>query len=214
MDACKQRFVEIMTQYFFADESGEVGFRKPRGSPYYILVMVQTSRWESIDVLSNLRRGLHLRPSFEFHYAKLSPRQKQAFYQAIRYVPFRVRAAVALKDTIPKFFHELSGLEMTIELFTQLVLRASPLDIGNDILVIDAATDAFRSKLRIRLSEECRKINRVRPFKKIATAKSHQEDGLQLADMVAGAIREMSWGHFSDYYHTFSEKVVDLWMVK
>ena len=69
--------------------------------------------------------------------------QRYAFYQAVSSVPFRVRAAVAIKDEMPEFFRELNGFEVTIELFTWLVLRVSPLEIGKDILVIDAATDAL-----------------------------------------------------------------------
>ena len=79
---------------------------------------MQTPRWEPTDVLSNLRKELHLRPSFEFHYAKLTRNQRYAFYQAVSSVPFRVRAAVAIKDEMPEFFRELNGFEVTIELFT------------------------------------------------------------------------------------------------
>jgi len=99
-------------------------------------------------------------------------------------------------------------------LLTCLSLPASQLDISKDILVIDGATDALRSALRIRLSEECRKISRVRPSKKIVTASSHKEDGLQLADMVACAIREKVWENRPAYYATFAAKVADLWHVK
>ena len=44
--------------------------------------------------------------------------QRYAFYQAVSSVPFRVRAAVAIKDEMPEFFRELNGFEVTIELFT------------------------------------------------------------------------------------------------
>ena len=74
-------------------------------------------------------------------------------------------------------------------------------------------TDALRSNLRIRLSQDCRKIRRVHPYKKIATAGSRVEDGLQLADMVAGAIRDKALGNNATYYRTFARKVVDLWEV-
>ena len=203
-----------MTQYFFVDESGEPGFHKFRGSPYFILAMVQMPTWEPIDELTRLRGDLHLLPSFEFHYIKMSPVQKRAFYQAVLPIYFRVRAAVILKDEALRMYRELNGFDLTVELLTHLTLRASPLDICNDVLVIDGATDAFRSALRIRLSQECRKLKRERPFKKIATANSRTEDGLQLADMVAGAIREKAWENSRTYFRTFARKIVDLWEVK
>jgi hypothetical protein len=203
-----------MTQYHYVDESGEPGLQSKGGSPYFIIAMAQMPNWDPIPEFAALREELHLAPSFEFHYVKMSPKQKQVFYRAINPVAFRVRAAVLLKDKLPVHYRNLNGFDLTIELLTRLTLRASPLDIGNDILVIDGATDALRSALRIRLSQECRGIKRVRPYKKIATASSHREDGLQLADMVAGAIRERAWKHDAAYYQMFAKKVVDLWEVK
>lgn len=140
--------------------------------------------------------------------------QKIAFYQAITPIDFRVRAITVLKDSLPAVYREMSGFELAIELLTKLILRASPLDIGNDVLMIDSATDAFRSALRIRLSHECRLTKRVRPFNKIVTAKSHREDGLQLADMIAGALRDNAIKNNLAYQQTFSKKIVDLWEIK
>jgi hypothetical protein len=90
-----------------------------------------------------LRRELQLLSSFEFHYIKMSHVQKEAFYQAVLPVYFRVRAAVILKDEAPRMYQELNGLDLTVELLTHLTLRASPLDICNDILVIDGQQMRF-----------------------------------------------------------------------
>lgn len=52
---------------------------------------------------------------------------------------------------------------------------------------------------------------RVRPFKKIARGDAANEDGLQCADMMAGAIaRYVIRGH-DTFYRLFRSKVVDLW---
>lgn len=203
-----------MTQYFYVDESGEPGLRSHGGSPYFVMAMAQMPSWEPIPELAALREELHLAPTFEFHFVKMTAKQKVAFYQALPPVFFRVRAAVLLKDELPAQYRDFNGFDLTIELLTRLTLRASPLDIGNDILVIDGATDALRSALRIRLSQECKPIKRIRPFKKIATASSRREDGLQLADMIAGAIRERAMKTDASYYHAFAKKVVDLWEIK
>ncbi len=203
-----------MTQYFFVDESGEPGFHAHKGSPYFIVVMVQMAKWEPIDELTNLRETLHLSPTYEFHYAKTSLLQKLAFYQGVLPVNFRARAAVLLKEDAPRIFHKMSGLDLIVELLTCLTLRARPADIHHDILIIDGATDALRSALRIRLSQECRRIKRESPFKKIVTASSHKEDGLQLADMIAGAIRDAVWAENYMHYRTFAHKIMDLWEVK
>lgn len=202
-----------MTQYFFVDESGEPGFQKFRGFPYFIMAMVQAPSWEPLDELAELRRDLYLLPSFEFHYAKMSSIQKDTFYHAVLPVYFRVRAAVMLKEYAPSRYREMNEFDLTVELLSTLTLRALPSDVSNNVLIIDGATDALRSALRIRVSGECRKMKRERLFKKIVTASSRQEDGLQLADMVAGAIRERAWENEPAYFRTFDRKVVDLWGV-
>jgi hypothetical protein len=71
----------------------------------------------------------------------------------------------------------------------------------------------FTRQLRIRLSEECRKAARARPFNKMVSRDSSREDGLQLADMMAGAVRHFVIGDEGEYYKTFTDKVVDLWQV-
>jgi hypothetical protein len=138
-------------QYFFVDESGEPGLQSGRSSSYLVIAMAQLPNWESLPELSALRKNLHLPPSFEFHYTKMSAAQKRAFYQAVDPVAFRTRSAVLLKDELPVLYRQMNGFELTVELLTHLTLRASPLDIGNDVLVMDGATDALRSALRIRL---------------------------------------------------------------
>jgi hypothetical protein len=79
---------------------------------------------------------------------------------------------------------------------------------------MDGAGDTLRKSLRMSLSRECVRLSRPRPFKKIVTAKSVYEDGLQLADMLAGAIREHAWKNNPMFYNRFSDKVVDYWQVK
>ena len=100
-----------------------------------------------------------------------------------------------------------------IELIVGLTFRASPLDIANDVLIIDGGTPGLCRALRVRLSEECHKTSRVRPFSKIVGGRSRSEDGLQLADMIAGAIRQNVVGSDRGYYRTFANKIVDLWEV-
>jgi hypothetical protein len=140
------------------------------------------------------------------------------FFRSVQPVLFRVRAVVIEKLGLHRYerppgkrLTEMSGQDFVIEFIMRLTLRASELDIANDVLVIDRVPPAFRRVLRIRLSQECRKLNRVRPFKKIVSGDSRREDGLQLADMIVGAIRWHVVGAKSDYYETFANKIVDLW---
>ena len=144
----------------------------------------------------------------------MNQKQKELFFQIVKTIPFHVRAAVLLKTKSPLEFKGLHGTQVAIKLITSLTLRASPLDIGNDILILDGAPESVRKELRIHLTKEYKLLNRQRPFKKIVSEDSSRNDGLQLADMIAGAIREHVWKRNSIYYRTFSRQVIDLWQVK
>jgi hypothetical protein len=126
-------------------------------------------------------------------------------------VPFRVRAFILNKLELPDKFRSINGQALTIEMIKGLTFRASPLDISNDILIIDGATPAFCRNLRIAVSEHCTQSGRVRPFKRIIGGDSAREYGLQLADMIAGAIRQQAMGIIQSYYAMFAAKVIDFW---
>lgn len=203
-----------MTQYFFIDDSGDPGLSHAQASStHFALALVQLNKREPLIELSNIRRTLYLSPNFEFKYHKAKPHQKALFFEAIRPIPFRVYAVAVHKAGLGKQFSTMSGQDFIIEFITGLVLRTSAFDIANDVLVVDGATPAFIRSLRIRLSDACRQLNRMRPFQKIVGGDSSSEDALQLADMLAGAIRHYVVGIDRSYYQTFAGKVVDLWEV-
>ncbi len=173
--------------------------------------MVQLIDTQSLPALAEVRQKFHFKSNFEFKYYTIRHEIKEAFFNSAHSIPFRVRAVVADKARLESHWREYSGQELTVELAVGLIMRANPLDIANDVLIIDAATPALCRALRVRLSEECRQHQRARPFGKITGGKSDREDGLQLADMVAGAVRQHSAGEDSRCYQMFVNKVVDLW---
>lgn len=201
-----------MTQYFFVDESGDAGSHS-KGSAYYVVAMAQLSNREPIAQLAALREDLNLSPNFEFHFYKMNSRQKDTFFQAIRPFSFRVRVAALLKPQTPLEYQDLDSVELAIKLLVDLTLRASHLDIANDILVLDDQPESFIQDLRIHFTQAYKQARRDRPFKKIVSSKSRFDDGLQLADMIAGAVRQHVWENDPTYFKTFSDKVVDLWRV-
>jgi hypothetical protein len=107
----------------------------------------------------------------------------------------------------------MTGQDFIIEFASRLIQRTSELDIGGDVLIVDGTTQAFRRQLRVRLSQESRFSGRARPFSKIISGDSRREDGLQLADMIVGAIARYVVADETSYYQTFAHKVVDLWRV-
>jgi len=163
-----------MTQYYFIDESGDPG---RHSTSYFALALVQLVAHEPIAEIATARQMLHLSPAYEFKYHKSTLAQKELFFRCIEPLHFRVRAAVIEKNRLPESPAQ-SGQDFIVEWITHLVLRADELDIANDILVMDDAVPSLRRTLRLKLSEECKKRNRQRPFAKIISADSKRDDGL------------------------------------
>jgi len=203
-----------VTQYHFLDDSGDPGLEgKASSSSYFALAMVQLTERTPLPDLALTRQQLHLPSNFEFKYHKTTFEQKTLFFRTVRSLPFRVRAVVVHKSGLPDRYLTLSGQELTVEFIVNLTLRSSPLDISDDVLVIDAAKRAFLWRLRVKLSQECRRLERVRSFRTIVGGDSSRDDGLQLADMIVGATRQHVMGIENSHYRTFAEKVTDLWEV-
>jgi len=83
----------------------------------------------------------------------MKPKQKDEFFQAIHQVSFRARVATLIKSNIPLEYHALGSADLAMQLLINLTLRASPLDISNDILVLDDAPDSFLQSLRIHFTQ-------------------------------------------------------------
>jgi len=199
-------------QYFFVDESGDAGLEgQASSSSHFVMAMVQLPERARLKPLVELRNALHVSPNFEFKFHQSKPLQRGRFFRDILKSSFRVRAAVVDKSRIGLSFQNLSPRDLTIELIIGLTMRADELDISNEILIIDGATPVFCRDLRVALTERHKREERVRPFKNIIGANSKNEDGLQLADMIAGAIRLHAIGLSSEHFQVISPRVVDLW---
>ncbi len=201
-----------MTQYFYVDESGDAGLEgQASSSSHFVMAMVQLPERAPLQPLFNLRKMFNVSPGFEFKYHKTTPMQKERFFKEILTIPFRARVVVLDKAQIGLLFKRLSSQDLTIELIVGLTLRASELDISNDILIIDGATPAFCRDLRVQFTERYKRERRIRPFKNIIGADSKNEDGLQVADMIAGALRSGAMGISSELLQLVFPRIVDLW---
>jgi len=203
-----------MTQYFYVDESGDAGLEgQASSSSHFVITMVQLPDRVPLYPLTNLRNMLNLSHTFEFKYHKTTAAQKDRFFREVLAIPFRVRAVVLEKMRIGSDLRALSPQQLTMELIIRLTLRASELEIANEILIVDGASPEFCRFLRVQFTEVCRHYDRIRPFKKIIGANSRREDGLQVADMFAGAIRLHALGISSEHFQHIARQVVDLWIV-
>jgi hypothetical protein len=201
-----------MTQYFFVDESGDPGLDGGAGSSsHFVLAMVQLPNRAPLDSLAHVRQALGFPDTFEFKYHKTASAPKDLFFSEVVSIPFRVRAAVVDKQQLLLSWRHFLPQDLVKELIVQMTFRASELDIANELLIIDGATPAFCRSLRVQFTDRCKQQRRIRPFKHIVGANSRNEDGLQLADMVAGAIRLYAMGGSSDHFYCIRQRIVDFW---
>jgi hypothetical protein len=201
-----------MTQYFFVDESGDPGLQGGAGSSsHFVMAMVQLPNRAPLDSLMHVRQALGFPDMFEFKYHKTASAAKDYFFSEVISIPFRVRAVVVDKQQLLLNWRHLSSQDFVRELIIQMTFRASELDIANELLIIDGASPAFCRNLRVQFTDRCKQEKRIRPFKHIVGANSRNEDGLQLADMIVGAIRLYVMGGSSDHFYCISERIVDLW---
>jgi len=201
-------------QYHNLDESGDLGRVTARNaSGYLVLAMVQLSEHGPLYGLHAAREELALPTQYEFKSYKTTPHQKRVFFQEVRAMSFQIRAVVLDKRDASSKLEHLTGDALMIELIVGLTMRASAREIADDVLIIDGGTPALCRAVRIHLSRACRKSNRLHPFAKIVGGRSRSEDGLQLADMIAGAIRLHLIGGEGENYRSFEKKIVDLWQV-
>jgi hypothetical protein len=178
---------------------------------HFVLAMVQLPERIPLHALVTLRKELKLPPTFEFKYHKTTTAQKDRFFKAVLAVPFRVRAVAVSKANLLAPLLNMTPQKLTIELIVRLTLRASELDIANEILIVDGATPTFCRDLRVHFTELCKQETRVRPFKRIIGGNSKNEDGLQVADMIAGALRLHAMGISNEHFRIVSTRIVDLW---
>lgn len=201
-----------MTQYFFVDESGDPGLEgQASSSSHFLVTMVQLPARAPLHPLVNLQKALQVKTTFEFKYHTATSSQKDLLFRDVLHIPFRVRAVAFDKARIDVQWRNMSPPDLVTELLIRLTLRANELDIANELLIIDGATPAFCRHLRVQFTERCRQQKRIRPFKNIIGANSRNEGGLQMADMIAGAIRLYEMGISSEHFYCISPRVVDLW---
>ncbi len=205
------------TVYAFMDESGDAGSNVRKGaSPHFVLVLVETTEPDQLrDALEQLRVRLNLPREFEFHYSETHmPWARAGFFALLSSLEMRVRAAVLDKSKLPKEAARWRKLEMYEYVLSELVKRSRPAELRDAILIVDgeraSGNEPFLRGLRQAMSALGEKQHRGRIFKAIVLKQAKREDGLQYADMIAGAIAEGVKHGESPYDMAIAEKLAIL----
>jgi hypothetical protein len=204
------------TVYAFMDESGDAGSSVRKGaSPHFVLVLVETTDPEQLHIaLDNLREKLNLARHFEFHYHKTQMSWARAgFFALLRSLDVRVRAAVLDKTKLTTA-ERWRKQQMYEYILSELVKRSAPSDLHDAILVIDGerqtSNEPFLRGLRQAMTRLGEMQHRGRIFKSIVLKEAKREDGLQFADMIAGAIADGVKHGESPYDLAIAEKLAIL----
>lgn len=205
------------TVYAFMDESGDPGSRSRKSaSTHFILVLVETTEPETLrQELNRLRAALNVPSIFEFRFHDTcSVERRAAFFVLLRAMEIKIRAAVIDKARLPKDFFAFDAAMYSFAV-SELVVRASPQDLQDAILVMDGeggeTTEKTLNSIRRALTRLYTERKRVRAFRKLIARNSRNEAGLQFADMVAGALAERFEHGESPYDDYVDAKLVDIW---
>ncbi len=181
--------------YYFFDAAGDPGFKLNTGStPFYVQCLIVTQDKQAIsDKLAELRNRFKLPNNFEFKYQRnLGIIIRRQFFIEIANLDFEAYIAVLNKTESEQALtlSKLGGNELTNELLAKLTATAS-VQISKFYLKIDEAKHlvAVAQKLRVRISNEFRTEGINCSFK-VSPSVSHKDDGLQVADMIAGLIMD------------------------
>ena len=181
-----------MPKYLFLDWSGDVGFKFGRGSSeYLVLALVSSTNYGQVRrTLDSLRRELGLASLFEFHYRQTPPEVRDAFFNVLIGLPFSSEILVVHKPSLPLSFVKMREAEICGHFVSDLVLRTDQTVIEEALLLVDAQrSDVVLARgIRVAVSHALEEAGVTYGLRKVKARPAREEDGIQIADMVAGAM--------------------------
>jgi len=183
---------DIVPKYLFLDWSGDVGFKFGRGSSeYLVLALVSSTDYSQVRMtLAFLRTELELSPLFEFHYRQTPPEVREAFFDVLTGLPFSSEILVVHKPSLPPWFVRMREAEIYGHFVSDLVLRADQTIIEQASLLVDAQRSdmVLIRGIRVAVSRALGGAEVNYGLRKVKARPAREEDGIQIADMIAGAM--------------------------
>ena len=202
-----------MPKYLFLDWSGDAGFKFGRGSSeYLVLALVSSTHYGQIRrSLVSLRRELGLFSSFEFHYRRTPPRLRVALFDTLAVLPFAAEVLTVHKPSLPPSFARMKETQFYGHFVADLIIRAEPASVDRALLLVDAQrSDVVLVRgIRTAISRILRGAEATYKLKKVKPRPAAEEDGLQIADMIAGAM--VDWLEGRGNYLAQVERNLRLW---
>ncbi|MBI5823848.1 MAG: DUF3800 domain-containing protein [Chloroflexi bacterium] len=177
-----------MTIRIYVDWSGDPGFKFRQGSSELLVVATVISD-EELD-MNSLRLKLSLPEDYEFHFSKTDRRIREQFRNYIN-TELEIPGVVVLrvdKQLLSSNMRQKRGEQVIADLITHCVVNLPFELLQNSTLYYDGEKEqqSFKNTLRTTLSHAMQAGMFLRGIK---AASASRNDGLQVADMLAGFIR-------------------------
>jgi hypothetical protein len=183
--------MEQHRKLIFVDWAGDPGFRFRRGSSRYLIVASVCLDERALrSRLNQLRQERGLVRHYEFHHNVSARKIKTAFWDAVRSVPFLACVVVVDKPLLVAPFRRMGGTELVAYFVAQAVVGGRRENVEKATVIVDAARDskALIRAVRVAISRELAGRGVDYFVRRVIGRPSDEEAGLQLADMIAGAL--------------------------
>ncbi len=190
-----------MRAYGFVDWSGDTGFKFSSGSPtFFILTVISSENYADLrEQLRKLKEQLGLPMSYEFHFAHSSKTIRTAFFTILAHCDWEGAGLIVDKQKLPKEFKKMKTPDFCGFFLGHLLARA-PLDWieVKRLLVDDSLKNSPIIKGMKLVVSPVLLARGIQKTPKVRGEASHLSDGIQIADMLAGALKERERGN-ADY---------------
>lgn len=177
-----------MTTRIYVDWSGDPGFKFRQGSSE--LLVVATVMSDEEPNMNDLRLKLSLPEDYEFHFSKTDRQIREQFRNYINN-ELEIPGAVVLRADKQSFsadMRQTRGKQVIADLIARCVASLPSELLQNSTLYYDGEKEqqSFKNTLRTTLSHALQPEAYLRDVKAVP---ARRNDGLQVADMLAGFVR-------------------------
>lgn len=177
-----------MTTRIYVDWSGDPGFKFRQGSSeLFVIAAVMADEEPNIG---NLREKLSLPDNYEFHFSKADHRIREHFRNYLN-TELEIPGVVVLRADKQMFslnMRQKRGEQVVADLIAQCVVNLPAELLHDSTLYYDGEKEqeSFKNTLRVTLSQTLHSGVFLRSVKAVPASRN---DGLQVADMLAGFVR-------------------------
>ncbi|MBU0591580.1 MAG: DUF3800 domain-containing protein [Candidatus Micrarchaeota archaeon] len=191
--------------FLFADESGDINFKK--GSKYFVYVGILSESRKAcdkklIELKKRYETTFHRKFAREIKASKMEKEEIIYFLDGLKSLNYEVFCAhIDTYDSKKQFNNINNGSKKRMQLLEIVITNAYSVNHAVNKIVIDKGlSQELRNSIRTRLSQKYKEVP------KIEAKVSHNVAGIQIADLIAWAIRKHLAG--DSIYYTYIENKI------